>query len=95
MHEETGGLHHAGVLVHDHQAAGAYNGPHLLQGVKVQGQVQVLLGEAAAGGAADLHGLELLAILDAAADVEGTFGSSAGANPRNEEIYLPEPLGSV
>ena len=70
VHEEPGHLHHAGVLVHDHQSAGADHGPHLFQGVEVHGHVQVLLGEAAAGGAADLHRLELLPVLDAPADVE-------------------------
>ena len=35
FHEEPGGLHHAGVLVHDHQAAGADHGADGFQGVKV------------------------------------------------------------
>ena len=72
LHEEPGHLHHAGVLVHDHQAAGADHGADALQTVEVQGQVQVLAagGGGAAGGAADLDGLELLAVPDAAADVK-------------------------
>ena len=73
VHEEPGYLHHAGVLIHDHQTAGADHGPQLFQGVEVQWHVQVLLGETAAGGTADLNSLELFAVLDAAADVEDDF----------------------
>ena len=39
-----------GVLVHDHQAAGTDDGAVLLDGVEVQGHVQVLLGETAPEG---------------------------------------------
>ena len=43
--------------------------PTFLSESKSMRQVHVLLGQAAAGRAADLHGLELFAVLDAAADV--------------------------
>ena len=42
VHEEPGHLHHAGVLVHDHQAAGADHGPHLGEGIKIQWHIQML-----------------------------------------------------
>ena len=70
VHKEPCHLHHAGVLVHDHQAAGADNGPQLLQRVEVHRVVQMLLGQTSAGRPADLHGLELLSVRYAAADVE-------------------------
>ena len=47
-------------LVHHHQAAGADHGPHALQRVEIQRQVEMLLGQAAAGGPADLHRLEAI-----------------------------------
>ena len=65
---EAGGVHHAGVLVHDDQAAGAHDGAQSCQGFVVQGGVDVFSGDAAAGGAAGLGGLELIAVGDAAAD---------------------------
>ena len=60
---------HAVVLIHDDHAAGAHHRSGRREAFVVDGDVQVLLGEAAAGGAAGLDGLELLAALDAAADV--------------------------
>ena len=70
VHEEPGHFHHTGLVVHDHKTAGANHGSHLLEGIEVQGQIQMLLGQAAAGGAADLHRFELGAIPHTAADVE-------------------------
>ncbi len=52
-------LDHAGVLVHDHQPAGADDGARGGQGFVIQRQVEMLLGQTAAGGSADLHGLEV------------------------------------
>jgi len=69
-HEKACRFHHAGALVHDDETARTDDGADLLERVKVQRQVEVLLGQAAARGAADLHRLEFLAVLDAAADVE-------------------------
>ena len=86
LHEEPGRLHHAGVLVHDHQAAGADHGADALQTVEVQRQVQVLAagGGGAAGGAADLNGLELLAAPNAAADVKHHLPDSGSHGYLNE-----------
>ena len=67
--EEAGDVDHAAILVHDDQAAGAHDRAELGERLVVQRDVQVLLGDAAAGGAADLRGLELLAATNAAADV--------------------------
>ena len=44
--------------------------PTLRQRIVIDRHVQELLGDAAAGGSAGLHGLELFAVGDAAADVE-------------------------
>ena len=60
---------HAGVLVHDDEAARAHDGAQLLQVLVVDRHVEVLLGDAAARGAAELHGLEGLAAGHAAADL--------------------------
>ena len=69
VHEKLRDGHHARVLVHDNEAAGADDRAGLFQRVKVHGQIHVRLGQAAAGRAADLHGLERFAVFDAAADV--------------------------
>ena len=68
LHEVLGHVDHAAALVHDHHAARAHHGAQLLQLAVVGGHVQVLLGDAAAAGAADLHGLDLVALGRAAAD---------------------------
>ncbi len=67
--EEAGDVDHAAILIHDDQAAGAHDGAQFGERLVVQRHVQVLLGNAAAGRAADLGGLEGLAAGDAAADV--------------------------
>ena len=69
LEEEAGDVDHAGVLVHDDDAAGAHDGAELLQGGVVDGHVEVLLGDAAAGRTAELRGLVRLAARDAAADL--------------------------
>ena len=56
------------VLVHDDQAAGAHHGADGDQVVIVDGGIDQLSGDAAAGGAAGLGSLELLAARHAAAD---------------------------
>ena len=68
--EVLGHVHHAGVLVHDHQAPGAHHGPDGLEALVVDPGVQVLRRDAAAGGAAALHGFEGLAPGDAPAYLE-------------------------
>ena len=69
LQEEAGHVDHAAVLVHDDQAAGAHDRAQFRERLVVQRHVEVLLGDAAAGRAADLGRLELLARGDAAADV--------------------------
>ena len=60
--EELGDVHHAGVLVHDDQAAGTHHGADGDEVVIVDGGVDQARGDAAARGAAGLRGLELLAV---------------------------------
>ena len=67
--EETGDVDHAAILVHHDQAAGAHDRAEFRERLVVQGHVQVVLGNAAAGGPAHLRGLELLARRGAAAHV--------------------------
>ena len=66
VHEEAGYLDHAGVVAHNDETARADNCANLLGGIKIKGQVEVLLGEAAAGRPADLNGLEVAALYAAA-----------------------------
>jgi hypothetical protein len=61
LQEEAGHVHHAGVLVHHDQAARAHDRAELLQGLVVQRHVQVLLGDAAAGGPPICAALNFLA----------------------------------
>ena len=70
FHEVRGHVHHAGRLVHDDHAARAHDRADLAERLVVDGHVEELRGDAAAGGAAGLHGLERSAVGDAAADVE-------------------------
>ena len=69
VHEEARYFDHAGIVAHDDKTARADYCADLLGGFKVERQIEMLLSETAAGGAADLHGLELLSARDAAADV--------------------------
>ena len=68
IQEEAGDVHHTVVLVHDDHAAGAHHGAGRDQVVIVHGGVEHVRGQAAARGAAGLHGLERLAAGNAAAD---------------------------
>ncbi len=80
LQEELGDVHHAVVLVHDDEAAGAHHGADGGEGLVVDGGVDETGGDAAAGGAAGLGGLELLAVRAAAADVldDGAQGGAHG-----------------
>ena len=70
LEEEPSDVDHAAVLVHDDEAARAHDRAELLQGVVVDGDVQVLGGDAAARRATHLCSLELLAARDPPSDVE-------------------------
>ena len=63
-------IHHAGVFIHDDHPAGAHHRAGLGELVKVDRQVQKLFRDAAARRSAGLHGFELLAAGDAAADLD-------------------------
>ena len=67
---ELGDVDHAVILVEDDHAAAAHDRAGLGQGVEIDGDVDPLGRDAAAGRAAGLDGLELLAVGHAAADVE-------------------------
>ncbi len=92
LHEELGEVHHAGGLVHHDQAARSHDRAEVLEGLVVGGDVQVRFGHAAAGGAADLDGLALLAVGDAAADVEHDLRSVVpiGISTRPVRRTMPE-----
>ena len=68
VHEVAGGIDHAGVLVHDDEAAGTHDRAEPGQALVIDGGVEVRAGEAPAAGPAGLDGLEALAAGDAAAD---------------------------
>ena len=65
---ELGDGGHAAGLVHDDHTAGTHHRAGSHEALVIDGGVEVLGSEAAAGGAAGLHSLELAAVLDAAAD---------------------------
>ena len=75
LHEEPRDADHAGLLVHDHESAGTDHRARALQGVEIEREVEEVGDQAAAGRAADLHGLEVFAghlagvVRHAAADV--------------------------
>ena len=73
LHEEAGRVNHAGVFIHDNKAARAHDGPKLCYFLIVRGGVKARGRHAAARRAAQLRGLELLAIGDAAADVKNNI----------------------
>ena len=66
--EEPRDVHHAGIFVHDDQTAGTHDGAELLERFVFDRRVEMLRGDDAAGRAAGLDGLELLAVGNAAAD---------------------------
>ncbi len=78
VHEEAGHVDGAGVLVHDDHAAGTHDGAQFRHLLVIDGGIEVLHGNHAAGGSAELGGLEFLAFGDAAADVidDGPQGRS-------------------
>ena len=61
LDEVAGDVDHATGFVHDDQPARAHDRAEFGERLVVQADVEVMLGDAAAGGAADLRGLELLA----------------------------------
>ena len=73
VHEELGDVDHAAVFIHDDKTAGTDDCADFLQRVKVHREVEMLFRQASAGRAADLDSFELLAVLDAAADVIDDF----------------------
>ena len=62
LDEEAGDVDHAGGIVHDDHAAGAHHGADFDEGVVADADVEQFSGEATAGGAAGLHGLEGVAV---------------------------------
>jgi len=70
LREEPGHVHHAARVVHDDDASRAHHGPRGLEGVEGRGQVEMLLREAPARGAAQLDGLEVRVAAYAPADLE-------------------------
>src|SRR5512139_347120 len=70
VEEIAGHVHHAGIFVHYHHAAGAHHRSRLSQRIKVDWRVEEAFWETAAGGASDLHRLKGLLVGDSAAYVE-------------------------
>ena len=70
VQEEARQVDHAGLVVDDHHAAGADYGAGLGEALVVDRRVEQTRRHAAARRTTELHGLEGLAVLDAAADVE-------------------------
>ena len=73
VQEEARHADHAGALVHNDHAARAHDGARGRELVVVDDGVELARGHAAAGGAAELDGLELLAAADASANVKDDF----------------------
>ena len=69
VEEELGHVDHAGVLVHDDEAAGAHHGADGDEVVVIDLGIDEARGDAAAGRTAGLGSLEGLAVGDAAADL--------------------------
>ena len=70
LQEELGNIDHTVGLVQDHHTAGAHHRSHGFQAFIIDRQIDMLLRDAAARGAAGLDGLEQPVALDAATDVE-------------------------
>ena len=62
LDEVAGHVHHAVVFVHHHHAARAHDGAELRERLVVHRRIEHLLRDAAARGAAGLHGLDVLAV---------------------------------
>ena len=69
LDEVAGHVHHAVVFIHHHHAARAHDGAELRQRLVIHRGIEHLLRDAAARRAAGLHGLDLLAVAAAFADV--------------------------
>ncbi|OPZ46054.1 MAG: hypothetical protein BWY94_00921 [Actinobacteria bacterium ADurb.BinA094] len=94
LEEETRQVDHAGLVVdHDH-AAGADDGAGRGQRLVVDRRVEQAGRHAAAGGAAELDGLELAAVLDAAADVEDDL-AQGGAHRHLGEAAVDQFAGEA
>ena len=94
VEEEAREVDHAGLVVDHDQAAGADDGAGRGQALVVDRRVQQVRRDAAAGGAADLHRLELLAVLDAAADVEDQV-AEAGAHGHLDQAAVDDLAGEA
>src|SRR5450830_1580179 len=87
VQEEAGHIHHARGLVEHHQPARAHDGARLVDGLVVDDGVLELRGDAASGGAAHLHGLELAVLLDTPTDVVDDLPDG---DP-NRNLHQPAP----
>jgi len=92
VEEELGHGHHAGGLVHDDHAAGAHHGLAGDEALVVDGHIEVLVGQGAAGRTAGLDGLEFLAVGAAAADVEDDFAKRR-AHGHFDEAHVGDLAG--
>ena len=92
LEEELGEVDHAGAVVHDDHAAGAHHGAGGDQALEVDRRVEQVGGQAAAGRAAELHGLELAAGQHAAADVEDDL-AQRGAHGHLDEAAVHDLAG--
>ena len=70
IEEVTGEIDHASFFVHHDHAARTHDCPGCVERVVIHGDVEQFFGNAAAGGAAGLHGFEFAFARHAAADVE-------------------------
>ena len=94
LQEVPGEVDHAGGVVGDDHAAGADDGAGRGQALVVDRRVEQARRHAAAGRAAELHGLELLAVLDAAADVEDDV-AERGAHGHLGEAAVDDLAGEA
>ena len=69
LQEEARDIDHAIAVVEHHQTARTHDGAGLGQRFVIDRRVGQARGNAAAGGSAELHGFELPAVADAAADI--------------------------
>ena len=76
VHKEPRHLDHAGVLVHNDEAARSDHRADLFERVEIKRDAEVGGDQAAARRTADLHRLEIFAVLDSAADVHDDLAQS-------------------
>ena len=98
-HEETRHLYHTGMFIHDNQSAGSHDGPVLLDGIEIQGNVQMLLCQTAAGGTSDLNRLKGRTGFQAATDIKDNLAKGRSHGNLNQTGILDaagqrEGLGS-